>query len=78
MFRIWDGYFWQRFEPANQQFNEIFYILDDEGSELGGLMACSAITHTSDANSEGTESSQSQQVKACSCAIDCFDWLEKK
>ena len=26
-------------------------------------MACSAITHTSDANSEGTESSQSQQVK---------------
>ena len=37
------------------------YIVDDEGSD--GLMACSAITHTSDANSDGTESSQSHQVK---------------
>ena len=50
-------------------------------------MACSAITHTSDANSEGTESSQSQQVK-CKLIlfspkgriglVDCrIDWPKK-
>lgn len=36
-------------------------LLDEEGSEFGGVMACSAITHTSDGNSEATDSSQSQQ-----------------